>query len=110
MQTLCKDNQDISSIQGTDNALSSDKIYEDGSDGYMCLFEHHVSTLCGLHAISNGAGFELLQAASMNITCTEYLREMLREGTFEHPDMHISPCGKHSEVDGFCSPASYQHA
>ena len=98
VQTLCSDNQGIASIPGTDYAWPSDNVHENGIDEYIGFFEHQVSAHCGLHAINNAVGFELLQAASMNIACTEYLAEMLREGTFEHPDMHIGPSGDYSEA------------
>ena len=65
---------------------------------YPMRFERQRHARCGLHALNNAIGFELLWPQDMTAALKVFLQESLMEGSLENPAWHASATGWYSEA------------
>jgi hypothetical protein len=65
---------------------------------YAGYFERQVRGRCGMHALNNALGFDLVTAADMTRACNVYLAEMQIEGSPEERRIHENIDGWYSEA------------
>ncbi|CAK0799480.1 unnamed protein product [Prorocentrum cordatum] len=83
-------------IEGVANA--GDSAADDAPQRFQGHFERQRGARCGLHAINNAVGYQLLNEGLLRQACALYLEQSAREGNIEHSDAHIDGDGNYSEA------------